>query len=551
MPLTLYRYMLAELLKLLLTSTAVLVVIMAFGFSIGPISEGLLGPVQMLRVVTFTIPGMLLFALPFAAAFASTLLFFRMSNDNEITACAATGVSYASLLAPILIVGVLLTGSLFYLSNFVVPHFWRVVAQEVEHDVARMVVRQIQQREVVRLGRLLLYADVAHADVPIDEEIAEGHLRPHNRLVLDGVAVARTDRGGRVVGGDGAAERAVVNLYRDPQQDRVYVTLRLINLTYNDPETGQLVFNERASVRAQEIPLPFTQEPNFMSLPQLRELVRQPELSSRVREHKQRLVEAVAIHETLEQLQQRLIEDDQLELDSGRGQTHRLTGAVGRIEGSRLALEPRGGETFEVRTRAAESGEITQRLEAEAGRVELTDDELAEELRINLVLERVTVHDRAQAGASTLREITLPLLRFDAPVMTELRTADLASLMAMSDGHASGNVAAAHEALAEQVRRLMRDITSRVHERGAIAVNSALVLMLGAVMAMLLRHQVPLTIFFWCFIPAVLVFLAITTGQNMIGATRFPLGWGVLMTWAGNGLLAMTIVAVYWRLSRN
>ncbi|MEX0741147.1 MAG: LptF/LptG family permease, partial [Phycisphaeraceae bacterium] len=169
MLLTLHRYILRELLKLLAASSAVLVVVMAFGFSIGPISEGLLGPAQMLRVIVYTIPGMLLFALPFAAAFASTLLFFRMAADNEITACAATGVSYRSLLAPVLIVGVLLTGSLFWLSNWVVPHFWRVVSQEVEQDVAEMVVRQIQRREVVRLGRLLLYADVAHSNVPITE----------------------------------------------------------------------------------------------------------------------------------------------------------------------------------------------------------------------------------------------------------------------------------------------------------------------------------------------------------------------------------------------
>ncbi|MEX2673148.1 MAG: LptF/LptG family permease [Phycisphaeraceae bacterium] len=549
MLLTLHRYILRELLKLLAASSAVLVVVMAFGFSIGPISEGLLGPAQMLRVIVYTIPGMLLFALPFAAAFASTLLFFRMAADNEITACAATGVSYRSLLAPVLIVGLLLTGSLFWLSNWVVPHFWRVVSQEVEQDVAEMVVRQIQRREVVRLGRLLLYADVAHSNVPINEDIPEGSLRPYNRLVLDGVAVGRMSRDGGMAGGDGAAERAEVNLYREDERDRVYATLRLINVTYNDPETGRLVFNERASVRAQEIPLPFSQEPKFMSLPQLRNLVQQPELSSSVRGKKSDLVEALAVHHLLEQLQQELIEHDELELDTGRGERHQLRNVVGQIQGSDLNLEPRSGETFNVRTRSG--GLISQQLDARSGRLEVSDDELAEELRINLVLERVTVRDRTLPGSSTLREVTLPLLRFDATVMADLRTADVAELMTLSEGHAASDVVAARAALSEQVLDLLRDITSRMHERGAIAVNCALVLMLGAVMAMLLRNQVPLTIFFWCFVPAVLVFLGITTGQNMIQSLRFPIQWGIMMTWAGNAILAATVVGVYWRLSRN
>ena len=41
------------------------------------------------------------YALPVAAAFASTLTFYRMAADNEITAAAVSGVSYRSILLPV------------------------------------------------------------------------------------------------------------------------------------------------------------------------------------------------------------------------------------------------------------------------------------------------------------------------------------------------------------------------------------------------------------------------------------------------------------------
>ena len=59
MPLTLYWYILRDLLKLLITSTLVLVIVMSFGFAIKPISDGLLGPWQLVKVIGYTMPGML------------------------------------------------------------------------------------------------------------------------------------------------------------------------------------------------------------------------------------------------------------------------------------------------------------------------------------------------------------------------------------------------------------------------------------------------------------------------------------------------------------
>ena len=75
MPLTLYWYILRDLLKLLITSTLVLVIVMSFGFAIKPISDGLLGPWQLVKVIGYTMPGMLTFAMPFAVASGTIICF--------------------------------------------------------------------------------------------------------------------------------------------------------------------------------------------------------------------------------------------------------------------------------------------------------------------------------------------------------------------------------------------------------------------------------------------------------------------------------------------
>jgi len=548
MPLTLYWYILRDLLKLLLAATAVLVVVMSFGFAIKPISEGLLGPWQLVKVIGYTMPGMLTFALPFAVVFASTLVFFRLSQDNEITACAVSGVSYRELLTPVLILGLVLTLGLFWLSNWVVPKFWRLVAREIEQDVARLVIRQIQRGETVEFGELVLYADDARDQVEIEGRPADAP-KPYNTMVLDGVAVAKIDSD-NILRSDYTAERAVVDLYHDPVQDRIYATMLLSNVTINDPDSGTLITVERQPVQPQEIESPFEQKPKFLSLPRLKQLVNNPQRSRNVREVKADLIDAMASHVIHERMTEALVGGGSMELISPQGQRYELSGPVGSAASGQLHLEASGNDKVVVRARVGDL--TTQRLEAEAATLEVVTNELADEPRMNLQLERVKVIDQDLPTPSTLRQITLPLLHMEQPVLGPLRAMSIGEVM-----KASGQFEGAQRVeqwrgwLVEEINKLMREVTSRLHERAAIAVNCLLVALLGAVMSMLLRHQTPLSIFFWCFMPTVVAFLTISSGQNMIGWDDLPAAVGMIMVWAGNVTLAVLIVFIYLRLCRN
>ena len=79
--------------------------------------------------------------------------------------------------------------------------------------------------------------------------------------------------------------------------------------------------------------------------------------------------------------------------------------------------------------------------------------------------------------------------------------------------------------------------------------TAILLLMLGAVLAILMRNSLPLMIYGIAFIPAILNVLLISGGEQMIKYGDFTPG--LTLAWSGNLLLAIIILVALWRLSRN
>ncbi|HED52782.1 MAG TPA: LptF/LptG family permease, partial [Phycisphaerales bacterium] len=86
LPLTLWMRTTVELWRLLLLSTGMLVAVISFAVTIGPLADGQLSPIDALRFMLFASVPMLAYALPFGAGFAATLVYHRMGHDNELTA---------------------------------------------------------------------------------------------------------------------------------------------------------------------------------------------------------------------------------------------------------------------------------------------------------------------------------------------------------------------------------------------------------------------------------------------------------------------------------
>jgi len=557
MPLTLYRYILKDLLKLLAMATAALVLVMSMGFMIQPISDGSLGALSLLKLLIYVMPAMLTYALPIGAAFAATLVFFRLSTDNEVTACAMSGISYRSLLAPTVALGLGLTVIMFVLSNFVLPGVWVKVTQVAQADIARWFVEQINGRQVVNFNReFIIYADDAWVeDLPPAPD--DGRNWPYQRVALKHAAVGKIDPRSGALEADFTGELAVADLYRGPNQSTI-ASVKLTNATLKHPQTGTLVVVDQHAFPPKRIPSPVSVRPEMLSLEDLNRMSEHPELHPEIEQLTADLRAALSEQTVIAAIERALTDSPTAaaELLGPATEEHRRperytvqTPAV-RRDGTALVLAAAGDRPVVVRI--GRGAVMRQRLEAKSGRVDVV---AGEEPRIAVKLNDVTLIDPrlpAEVSATQSKTVYLTLLRWPRPVTATLPTAAL-PLIDRVAGRAEEPIRAAAGRLVYEINALREDIATAVHERAAMAVCALLVMVMGGAMAMLLRRQTPLVIFFWCFLPAIAAIFMLNGGKNMIGASSVGLdNWfNAAMIWSGNILLIIVITVIYRRLARH
>src|SRR5262245_2217447 len=83
---TMWRHTRLDLIKLVVLSTSVLVLVIAIGAAVKPLSDGALQPQDLPKFLMIACVPMLAYALPFAAGFAATLVYYRVAHENEAVA---------------------------------------------------------------------------------------------------------------------------------------------------------------------------------------------------------------------------------------------------------------------------------------------------------------------------------------------------------------------------------------------------------------------------------------------------------------------------------
>jgi lipopolysaccharide export system permease protein len=78
-------------------------------------------PFQIAGMISYLLPGMILFALPASTLTAVFITFHRMSSDNEIQALKASGISLYQMLPPVVLISSICLGAALLVSLLVAP----------------------------------------------------------------------------------------------------------------------------------------------------------------------------------------------------------------------------------------------------------------------------------------------------------------------------------------------------------------------------------------------------------------------------------------------
>lgn len=149
------RYVFVELTKVFVAAFLVTALVLTMGGALRYFERQEATAGMLLRLVPMLIASVLPYIFPVAILLATTLVYGRMSADNELLALRAAGVHLWSVTAPALLVGLLASAGSLYLSGWYIPRSHLRMRAMVLRHAPELLDRQLRQTQL-NLGRVSL-----------------------------------------------------------------------------------------------------------------------------------------------------------------------------------------------------------------------------------------------------------------------------------------------------------------------------------------------------------------------------------------------------------
>ncbi len=160
----LQRYVFTELAKVFVVAFLVAALVLTMGGTLKYLEREQAGLGMLLRVMPLIVAKVLPFIFPVAILLATTMVYGRMSADNEIVALRAAGVHLWFIVAPALLLGLLASGVSLYLADWYIPGSRVRIRQMLARHVAEWLDRRLAQTPI-RLGRVGIRHHGKHGSV--------------------------------------------------------------------------------------------------------------------------------------------------------------------------------------------------------------------------------------------------------------------------------------------------------------------------------------------------------------------------------------------------
>jgi lipopolysaccharide export LptBFGC system permease protein LptF len=467
------------------------------------------------------------------------------------------------VLLPALIMGLTLGLSLGVLNESVIPRFLREMRHLITIDFARLLSGEIGRGKALKLDDWLILADRAEQITPAPNSGVR------EQVVFSNFAAIKLAKDGTPEQ-EVAASQATMWLYppgtfpagvdesAQTDEDASFVVLELRGVSASDA-TSVGGFRD-TSTAVFTVPNVFRDNPKYLPYRELRALRDNPDRMNEVDSRRRDLALALE-RQSVDELLRASLARGELLLRDEAGRPVRVLANMGATDGAsgRAELLPRGGDSsIQVfHQRDGDRGPVALHSIAAKGEVRIATTQRGDRRAIGVGLELQQVRTREEATQATFSgvpertQLRIGGLHASDPAADALFATRSFELLDRVESAPNATTQAALDraaSLRRKIDEVLREALSKQHERWAMAASCLVVMLTGAITALLLSQRMPLTTYLWTFIPGIISWVTISGGQQLTeqSGTR-----GLLMMWSGVGLLGVYAGVMYWRLSRH
>ena len=558
---TLFWYVFRDLFRIFFMASGALAGIMSFGGMLRPLTEHGLDSSQVSKMLTYFTPAMMTYSFHVAALFAATMVYGRLSHDNELTACRAGGISFLSMTTPAMVLGLAVALSSLLFLCFVVPVFTLKAEQVVYSNLAQLVQNQIERTHQIEMGQFNVFAQSARVMEPDPKYptaqrveltapmiVTYTTLNPRNPIKRLAVATEFY-----------MAQRAFA--YIDQKEGDVELTVKMEKASHferntattrqaDDMSVASLVFGPVA------MPSPIKEDAKFMTIDTLKDFYQNPEKSRKLQDDLLQQIKEDQARLYLRHIQKSLQNDGFFRMDTGDEIVTLTRGDLDADfhEAENLLVLQSKPQTQARQVKLAftdERGNPRTSREAMEMQVRVTprwavadkDSDAMLEVAIqgfDVVIQKEEERARHSKFGPTIVNVPMP--------------ANLAALRRNTVSHylnGKGVPSGAVERLSIARTKLLAKLQAEIHTRASFASSCFVLVMVGCALGMLFRTSNFLSAFAVSFIPAMFSVALIVTGQQVCSHARNSAALGLTFIWGGNALVLLLAAGLIAKLQRT
>jgi len=548
---TLFWYIFKDLLKVFGMASGALAGIMSFVALLRPLTQNGLDGSQVLLLIRYFMPAMSTYSIPVAALFATTVVYGRMSADNEITACRASGISFGWMTMPAILLGILVGIMSLFLLCFTVPNATMRGEQVIYSNLAKLIAHQIEQTHQTGLGDFTVFAQEASLPPADPQHPDEQVVVLRGPLIMTYYTPPGMPPGYHCAKEFWSSGKATAFIHENADDSSAQLTVALDDGVTFPRDFAETKTSSGAVSTAifgpVAIPSPLAQKTKFMSVYELEDLRKDP---SRGKDVKAVLNDFIR-EDQASALLQRLAQDLQspagrCELHSGED-TYFLSAnpAAVTIRGSAMTIT---GNPIQFRQESG--GQIRLTATGPLCNLGVSTDPDNDQAFITLDIKDAKVDSGELANSAPLSR------KFAVPLPPDIAAYKFRTV----DQYRGGTIRnrGALKKLLFAYTDLANHIISELNGRLAFVVSCLFLVVVGSSLGMMFRSGNFLTAFAVSVIPAMLSTVLIVTGQHTVEATPKDLllqqnniTTGISVIWSGNAVIAIGAIILFTRLQRK